>query len=124
MTLRKKGIITQSQGIALYAAVLVLGIIVIVDDLRQRGLLYIAITFGNVVALLRFELRICNKYVLWLAVVVALHLAFLWQDHEQEQHSKNDHGQRSHVFDNGWCIFFATISTFALFLGASKRQVG
>lgn len=67
MTLRRKTIITQRQGVALYGLVLMLGMIVIISELKRDETLYFGLTFGNIAALLRFHFRM-NKYILWTAV--------------------------------------------------------
>ena len=72
MTLRRKGIISQSQGLLLYGVVLILGMAVIVQDLLERNALCTAITTANCAALLRFEFYL-NNYALWAAV------AFIFQ---------------------------------------------
>ena len=67
MTLRRKTIITQRQGVALYGLVLILGMIVIISELKRDETLYFGLTFGNIAALLRFQFHM-NKYILWTAV--------------------------------------------------------
>ena len=71
MTLRRKGYITQKQGVVLYALVLVLGMIVIYDDLQKRSLIKLAFFFGNTAAVVRMYLGI-NKYYLWSGIAVVL----------------------------------------------------
>mmetsp|Transcript_14774 Transcript_14774/g.28172 ORF Transcript_14774/g.28172 Transcript_14774/m.28172 type:complete len:336 (+) Transcript_14774:77-1084(+) len=71
MTLRRKGFISQKKGVLLYAMVLVLGMIVIFDDLRRRSLFNVAIFFGNVAAVLRMYWGM-DKYVLWCGVAIVL----------------------------------------------------
>lgn len=73
MTLRRKGYITQKQGVVLYALVLVLGMIVIFDDLQRRSLINLAFFFGNTTAVFRMYLGM-NKYYLWSGIVVVLTL--------------------------------------------------
>jgi len=114
MTLRRKGIITQPQGLVLYGLILLLGMIVIVHDLNSQGLLYIAITFGNIAALLRFELGM-NKYILWAAMTVALHYLLIGQQDEQVAPPHLE------VFQNKW-FDFSIASTAVLLLGGTRRQ--
>ena len=64
MTLRRKGYITQKEGVVLYALVLVLGMVVIFDDLQKRSLINLAFFFGNTAAVFRMYLGM-NKYYLW-----------------------------------------------------------
>jgi hypothetical protein len=45
MTLRRKGFISQRQGVLLYALVLAVGMVVIFDDLRRRSLRLIQVRF-------------------------------------------------------------------------------
>jgi hypothetical protein len=71
MTLRRKGWIDSTFGLILYASVLVVGMMVILFNLQQSGILYPAMTVGNVAAVLRMDLG-CNKYLLWPMVAVAL----------------------------------------------------
>lgn len=71
MTLRRKGYITQQLGVALYALVLILGMIVILDDLRRRSIINLAFCFGNTAAVLRMYMNM-NKYYLWIGVAVLL----------------------------------------------------
>lgn len=71
MTLRRKGFISQKEGVLLYSLVLVLGMLVIFDDLRERSLINVAFFFGNISATLRMYLCM-NKYCLWVVVAVAL----------------------------------------------------
>lgn len=71
MTLRRKGFISQREGVALYALVLVVGMIVIFDDLGRRSLFNVALFFGNVVAVLRMYCGM-NKYVMWSVIAVVL----------------------------------------------------
>jgi len=73
MTLRRKGHITQKEGVVLYALVLVLGMIVIFDDLQRRSLINLAFFFGNTAAVFRMYLGM-NKYYLWSGVVAVLTL--------------------------------------------------
>jgi hypothetical protein len=67
MTLRRKNIIIQHQGFVSYGIVLVLGMIVIINDLIRHKILYQTIFISNTTALCRFEFNI-NKYLLWAVV--------------------------------------------------------
>ena len=71
MTLRRKGFISQKEGVVMYALVLVLGMIVIFDDLGRRSLFSLAICFGNITAVLRMYWGM-HKYVMWLFVALVL----------------------------------------------------
>jgi len=71
MTLRRKGFISQKEGVLLYALVLLIGMIVIFDDLRRRSLFNIAIFFGNATAVLRMYCGV-NKYVMWSVALAVL----------------------------------------------------
>lgn len=71
MTLRRKVVINHGQGLFLYSAVLVLGMFVIIDDLRERGILLAALTTGNVAALSRIDFGV-NKYILWCLISFAI----------------------------------------------------
>ena len=71
MTLRRKGFISQQEGVVLYAVVLVLGMHVIYEDLSRRNLMNMAFFFGNISAALRMYLCM-NKYYLWMGIAVAL----------------------------------------------------
>lgn len=71
MTLRRKGFISQKEGVVLYSLVLVIGMIVIFDDLHRRALFNIAVLFGNTTAVLRMYCGM-NKYVIWAVVVAVL----------------------------------------------------
>ena len=71
MTLRRKGFITQKEGVLLYALVLLMGMLVIMDDLRRRSLFHLAISFGNSAAVLRMYVGM-DKYALWAGVATAL----------------------------------------------------
>lgn len=73
MTLRRKGYISQKEGVCLYAFVLIVGMMVIVNDLRERSLFNLASSVGNVAAILRMYFGM-NKYAMWSAVVVILTL--------------------------------------------------
>lgn len=111
MTLRRKGIITQAQGVLLYAMILLQGMTVIVHDLISCRILYFAITLGNVAVLLRFEFG-WNKYILWctIAAIVRYMHAFEPQLIEDENMGKN------------WLL--ASIgSTMILLVGAMKQQI-
>jgi hypothetical protein len=67
MTLRRKRLIGLELGLVLYSLVLVLGILVIREDLIKRGLLFPAMTIANFAAIARIDLGV-NKYKLWLIV--------------------------------------------------------
>ena len=71
MTLRRKQFISQKEGVILYALVLVIGMVVIIDDLIKRSLLHFAIILGNSAAVLRMYLWV-NKYVMWSAIMLLL----------------------------------------------------
>ncbi|KAL7528570.1 hypothetical protein ACHAWF_002613 [Thalassiosira exigua] len=71
MTLRRKGFISQREGVLLYALVLAVGMIVIFDDLRRRSLFNVANILGNATAVLRMYCGM-NKYIMWSVVVVVL----------------------------------------------------
>mmetsp|Transcript_20767 Transcript_20767/g.48173 ORF Transcript_20767/g.48173 Transcript_20767/m.48173 type:complete len:577 (+) Transcript_20767:295-2025(+) len=83
MTLRRKCLITHGQGLALYASVLTLGMMVIGHDWHRRGILYSSLTVGNVAALLRMDGG-WNKYLLWL-VIAALVVPQMEQWQHQQQ---------------------------------------
>jgi hypothetical protein len=112
MTMRRKTLISQNQGLVLYGMVLVLGMMVIIRDLNDRGLLYMAIAIGNIAALVRFESRM-NKFLLWGFVTMALH--FVLQGEEA-------HGiALLNLKSEGW-PFLAVGSTIMLLAGAANRQ--
>ncbi len=114
MTLRRKGIITQSMGVLLYTIILVLGMMVIVHDLASRGVstLYFAITWGNIAALLRFECG-WNKYILWCTMAAIVHYTFVTTSGRQFIIGEDT--------EKTW--FSASIcSTLLLLLEATKRQ--
>lgn len=67
MTLRRKCLIDHAQGLFLYSLVLFLGMLVIVDDLLEQKILFLALTLANVTAILRIDLGV-NKYLLWSVV--------------------------------------------------------
>lgn len=69
MTMRRKGFISQKEGVMLYGLVLLVGMIVIFDDLKRRSLFNLALTLGNLTAVLRMYFGI-NKYILWSGIVV------------------------------------------------------
>jgi hypothetical protein len=71
MTLRRKGFIGLELGLVLYSLVLLLGILVIRDDLMRRGLLLQGTTIANFAAVARMDLGF-NKYTLWLVVSFVL----------------------------------------------------
>lgn len=71
MTLRRKGFISQKEGVVLYALVLVVGMVVIFDDLLRRSLFNLAICFGNLAAVLRMYFGI-NKYKIWTSIAIIL----------------------------------------------------
>jgi len=71
MTMRRKGFISQKEGVFLYALVLVIGMVVIFDDLRRRSIFNLALFLGNLTAVLRMYFGM-NKYVMWFGVVVIL----------------------------------------------------
>ena len=71
MTLRRKGFVSQREGVVLYAMVLVLGMLVIFEDLRKRSMFHLAIFLGNVTAALRMYWEM-NKYIMWGGVVMVL----------------------------------------------------
>lgn len=71
MTLRRKGFISQRRGVSLYAFMLVVGMIVIFDDLRRRSIFNVALFLGNSASMLRLNFGM-NKYVMWSGVVIIL----------------------------------------------------
>lgn len=79
MTLRRKAIISQSQGLVLYGLVLLVGMIVIVDDLYSHGMLGFAIALGNLAAIVRFEWNM-NKYWLWSIMALLLQCCVVKSD--------------------------------------------
>jgi len=79
MTLRRKGIISQSLGLVLYGLVLIVGMIVIVDDLYSHGMLGFAIALGNLAAIVRFEWNM-NKYWLWSIMALLLQCCVVQSD--------------------------------------------
>ncbi len=69
MTMRRKGFISQKEGVMLYALVLLVGMIVIFDDLKRRSIFNLALLLGNLTAVLRMYFGV-NKYIMWSGVVV------------------------------------------------------
>lgn len=114
MTLRRKGIITQPQGVSLYALVLVMGMAVIVRDLASRQILHLAIAVGNTAALLRFEAGV-NKYCLWCAVAAILR----WASVGNRERAGLGIGVG---MDNKTWVIVSLGSSVLLLLGAAKRQ--
>jgi len=112
MTLRRKGLITQPQGLILYGLVLVLGMIIILSDLYSQGILFLAISFGNIAALVRFECAM-NKYILWTMVTVVLQYILQIGQHIQKTPQPDK--------DHKW-LLISIVSTAALFIGAYNRQ--
>ena len=108
MTLRRKRIISQSTGVMLYGLILVHGMIIILHDLYSQNIIYLALSFGNIAALLRLECHI-NKYVLWTFITI------VYQCYIQTNYDY----YRSYKYQIHILIF----STCALFIGAYKRQV-
>lgn len=111
MTLRRKGMITQRQGIVLYGFILVLGMIVILRDLQLEQILYYSISIGNITALLRFEFCL-NKYFIW--TIVFLFLLYSYS-------SVNEHSMIGIENVTFW-IVSSVVSTFGLIFGAIKCQ--
>jgi hypothetical protein len=103
MTLRRKCLINHSQGLFLYAMVLLFGMLVVVDDLQERGIPYAGVAIGNVAAMIRIDLRL-NKYILWSFVSSAI-LPIV------EQHG--DHSL--------WKVF-AVASTIGLLINGRRHQ--
>eukprot|EP00984_Skeletonema_dohrnii_P037447 scaffold39525_cov139-Skeletonema_dohrnii-CCMP3373.AAC.3 len=68
MTMRRKGFISQKEGVFLYALVLLEGMIVIFDDLMRRSIFNLALFLGNSTAVLRMYFGM-NKYLMWSGVV-------------------------------------------------------
>lgn len=71
MTLRRRCMISHSQGLGLYAMVLFFGMLVIMDDLRTRGILHAGVAIGNAAAMARIDLGL-NKYYMWCFVATTL----------------------------------------------------
>ncbi len=71
MTMRRKGFISQKEGVLLYALVLLVGMIVIFDDLKRRSIFNLALLLGNSTAVLRMYFGV-NKYILWSGVVAII----------------------------------------------------
>jgi hypothetical protein len=71
MTLRRKQFISQKEGVILYALVLMIGMVVIIDGSNKRSLFYFAIILGNSAAVLRMYLWV-NKYVMWSMIALLL----------------------------------------------------
>jgi hypothetical protein len=71
MTMRRKGFISQKEGVFLYALVLVVGMVVIFDDLKRRSIFNLALFVGNLTAVLRMYFGM-NKYIMWVGVIVIL----------------------------------------------------
>ena len=67
MTLRRKGLISHIQGLCLYSMVLLIGMVVIVNDLYGRNFLFPAVSISNIAAMMRIDLAL-NKYLLWLLI--------------------------------------------------------
>jgi hypothetical protein len=109
MTLRRKGRINHGQGLVLYSLVLILGMLVIGQDLLERGSLLTGLTLGNVAAIVRIDFGL-NKYALWCLIAVVALPNFLVEEQE--------HGE--HPF---WLFFFAGSSTAALLTSAALHQL-
>lgn len=71
MTMRRKGFISQKEGVILYALVLLVGMIVIFDDLKRRSIFNLALSLGNLTAVLRMSFGV-NKYIMWSGIVVII----------------------------------------------------
>ena len=71
MTMRRKGFISQKEGVFLYALVLVVGLVVIFDDLRRRSIFNCSLFLGNLTAVLRMYFGM-NKYVMWFGTITIL----------------------------------------------------
>eukprot|EP00986_Skeletonema_menzelii_P008824 scaffold3838_cov157-Skeletonema_menzelii.AAC.14 len=71
MTMRRKGFISQKEGVLLYALVLLMGMVVIFDDLRRRSIIHMALCLGNSTAVLRMYLGM-NKYIMWSGLVAII----------------------------------------------------
>ena len=71
MTMRRKGFISQKEGVLLYALVLLVGMVVIFDDLRRRSIFNLALCLGNSTAVLRMYFRM-NKYIMWSGVLAII----------------------------------------------------
>ena len=71
MTMRRKGFISQKEGVLLYALILLVGMIVIFDDLRRRSILNLALCFGNSTAVLRLYFGM-NKYIMWTGIMTII----------------------------------------------------
>jgi hypothetical protein len=132
MTLRRKSIISQKMGVGLYSILLLLGMIVIIHDYHLIGndngnIFYLAISLGNIAALLRFELHL-NKYILWTFMIFMIHYVLVedgkngyWVSSSSWMSSgmttTTNHKQIYH--SDEW--FYVSIgSTFALLLGSAK----
>mmetsp|Transcript_40250 Transcript_40250/g.121254 ORF Transcript_40250/g.121254 Transcript_40250/m.121254 type:complete len:331 (-) Transcript_40250:322-1314(-) len=109
MTLRRKGIITQRQGLCLYSLVLALGMIVIARDLADRGVLCRALFYGNAAAMMRMDCGM-NKYILWTLMTGVVHEAIREKDSEPDLNA-------SSIWPS-----LTLISTFLLLYSARKRQ--
>jgi hypothetical protein len=109
MSMRRKRLIGQEQGLFLYGLVLLLGMLVILRDLAERELLGLAISVANFAALLRFELG-TNKYILWGIV------ACLLQECTHGESKKLEMDRQA-----WWCM--SAMSTVLLVAGASRRQL-
>lgn len=106
MTLRRKGIITQPQGLVLYSLVLLLGMTVIVFDLLRQGILCQSIVLGNIAAMVRMDCGM-NKYILWTLMAGTTHQI-------SQEYSDN----HTHC----WCAL-AIGSTVLLLCSAARRSL-
>ena len=109
MTMRRKGLITQSFGVVLYGCILLIGMIVIWNELKMQNILPITISLGNIAALARFEFR-CNKYVLWTIMSIILYIV-------PKSDEVNDFVMNS---NENWKVFGMISSSIWLLVSASN----
>ena len=125
MTLRRKGIISQSQGLVLYGLVLIVGMIVIVDDLYSHGMLGFAIAMGNLAAIVRFEWNM-NKYWLWSIMALILQCCVIKSDDGMDVGRWIGiwSGKSSTcIYESEYWIGLSFASTLGLLYVAAKREL-
>ena len=125
MTLRRKGIISQSQGLVLYGLVLIVGMIVIVDDLYSHGMLGFAIAMGNLAAIVRFEWNM-NKYWLWSIMALILQCCVIKSDDGMDVGRWVGiwSGKSSTcIYESEYWIGLSFASTLGLLYIAAKREL-
>jgi hypothetical protein len=111
MTLRRKQFITQVEGVKLYALVLLIGMLVIIDDLEKRSLTHIAMIAGNTAAILRMYFDM-NKYLLWSLIIICFLLM------EQSDMLNDEHFLSATESSDVWIIWVNVTSWLLLFAGS------